>query len=257
MSQITVYKCDHTGKLFEDVVKYRKHLKKLAVQRREQRKFAIDRSKRDGWWLQLQQRAQTLDELKQFIIENQQFFWAESADCCDFNWKNAGKSRNGVVMPCPELVSFTCFDLKWSDSVRNTHHCPKNGVINWSCKDTFSDGRPKPTGYPGWHGRVEWTVKWPKEWDGVYLGADLFKGQRCRIYTGTGGGGNMRNGLQTFGYSAIIFAEDWPGLYQAQMKQQWINHENRRRRDLWRHLGGSGSIVLVDTVPDNWVCDPL
>ena len=95
------------------------------------------------------------------------------------------------------------------------------------------DGTDAPHGYPGWTGRVEWIVAWPEEWDGWYLGGDLFaKGTFCtgrqRANTGTGGGGGMRYSqkhkchVQSFGYDFKLFAADWPGLARYMVKQQFV-----------------------------------
>jgi hypothetical protein len=225
MSRVLVWKCDSTGKLFEDQKKYKSHLAKLARQRREQRKIQIENDIAQSWWTAAQNREMSIADLPQFIIENQKHFWAEAARH-EWDWDRVGKRHRGVVCPVPELVWFTEFNLLWSDEVSNSHTCPHNGVTNWGGREKLPDGTPAPRGYPGWTGRMEWRVKWPKEWDGTYLGSDLFKGRRCRIYSGTGGGGHYRDGCQTFGYGVEIFAADWPGLARFREKEL-----------MWRTLG--------------------
>jgi hypothetical protein len=125
-------------------------------------------------------------------------------------------------------------DLRWSDSVSNSHSRPHNGVENWG-------GRVKdaPRGYPGWTGRVEWLVAWPQEFDGIYLGGDLFsrgsfRSGRQRAHTGTGGGGGMfyskkhECDVQKFSYDFRIYAADWPGMDRFREKQRMWDILNKK-----------------------------
>lgn len=229
MSQVLVWKCDESGKLFEDKVKYQSHLRKLARERNEKRKLTVKEAEANAWWAEAYEREMTIQEWKQFVIDNQSRFWAEAAKGDPHDWANVGKThsrgKNGVICPVPRLLEFTEFSVRWNPNVSNSHSCPHNGVENWGGKDD------KPKSYPGWSGRVEWIVAWPKEWDGVYLGSDLFaKGTfqtgRQRAHTGTGGGGGMRYSekhgchVQSFGYDFRIFAADWPGMARVVAKDQ-------------------------------------
>lgn len=221
MSQVLVWKCDETGKLFEDKVKYQSHLRKLARERNEKRKLTVKEAEADAWWAKAYEREMTIDQWRQFVIDNQSRFWAEAAKGDPHDWSMVGKShsrrKDGVICPIPELLEFTAFNVRWSPTVSNSHSCPHNGVQNWGGKDD------KPKSYPGWTGRVDWIVRWPKEWDGWYLGGDLFSGGtfrsgRQRAHTGTGGGGGMRWSekyqcyVQSFGYDFRMYAADWPGM---------------------------------------------
>ena len=229
MSQITVWKCDQTGKLFEDQTKYKSHLRKLARERATKRKLTVAEAVADQKWKELYECEQSIEQWRDMVIANQNMFWAEAAKGDPYDWANVGKMRsrgkNAVVCPVPELLEFTEFSLHWNSNVSNSHSCPHNGVQNWGGKEG------KPTGYPGWSGRVEWIVAWPKEWDGVYLGGDLFSGitfcsGRQRAHTGTGGGGGMlysekhKCPVQSFGYDFRMYAADWPGMARHEgMKQ--------------------------------------
>jgi hypothetical protein len=228
MPRVTVWKCPHTGRLFEQEAKYRTHLARLSRERRERRRIQTDRETAQAWWLQLQQQEFEITELPRLVLEHQDRFWAEAAREEPWHWDQVGKTRRGVVCPVPRLLEFTQFCLTWSDSVSNTHACPHNGVTNWGGRKPGA-----PRGYPGWCGRVEWIVQWPREWDGCYPGSDLFKSRAARVYTGTGGGGGMRYDkkhgcdVQTFGYDTEIFAADWPGLARV-----------REKKHMWQRLGG-------------------
>jgi hypothetical protein len=212
--KIMVWKCDHTGKLFEDHDKYKKHLRKLANTRRVRKSLEIEENARKEWWAYAQNLEMGIDELVAFIIKNQDKFWVEASKAEAYDWKDVGKrTYKNIVMPVPVLSSFRVFSLSWSDSVSNSHRCPKDGVTNWG---RHAD---QPTGYPGWRGRVEWSIEWPKQFEHCYIGSDLFSGDLTRIHTGTGGGGGWKDGLQSFGYDVTIFASDWPGLARHHEKQ--------------------------------------
>lgn len=235
MSQILVWKCDEDGKIFEDKKKYQNHLRKLARERNTKRKLTVMEALADQKWNELYECEQSIEQWRDMVIANQNMFWAEAAKGDAYDWANVGKThsrrKNGVICPIPELLEFTTFDLRWSNSVGNSHSCPHNGVTNWA--PSWNKDKNLPTGYPGWCGRVEWIVAWPKEWDGVYLGGDLFakgtfRSGRQRAHTGTGGGGGMRYSekhkchVQSFGYDFKLFAADWPGLARYMVKQQFV-----------------------------------
>lgn len=226
MSQILVWKSDEDGKIFEDKKKYQNHLRKLARVRRERRRLQVEESLKDQIWNSLYECEQSIEQWRDMVIANQDLFWAEAAEGDPYDWKIVGKTYKGVVCPIPRLLEFTEFDLRWSDSVSNSHSCPVGGKTNWG-------GREKgaPHGYPGWTGRVEWIVAWPKAWDGHYIGSDLFaKGTfstgRQRAHTGTGGGGGMhyneKHGcyVMRHGYDFRIYAADWPGMARYYQKRQ-------------------------------------
>ena len=232
MSQVLVWKCDQTGKLFEDKNKYRGHLSKLARERNTKRRLMVAEALADQKWAELYECEQTIDQWRDMVIANQNMFWAEAAKADPYDWERVGKTRSrkkdAVVCPCPipELLEFTEFSVRWNPKVGNSHSAPHNGVQCWSSHEA-KDGRPHS--YPGWSGRAEWIVRWPKEWDGWYLGSDLFKGRRSRAHTGTGGGGGMRYSekhkcwVQSFGYDFRMYAADWPGMARYLAKQQFAD----------------------------------
>lgn len=229
MSIITAYKCDEDGKIFEDKSKYTAHLRKLARHRNAQRRLQVDENLKDQIWASLYECEQSLEQWFDMVIANQDLFWAEAAAGDPHDWQNVGKKlgrgKNAGNVPMPKVLKIT-HSMRWSDSVSNSHSCPHNGVTNWGGR---VEGAPR--GYPGWTGRVDWLVEWPKEFDGIYLGSDLFsRGTFCtgrqRAHTGTGGGGGghfnkeFNTWCQSPGYSFDIFAADWPGMarYYEKMK---------------------------------------
>lgn len=233
MSQILVWKCDQTGKLFEDKNKYKGHLSKLARERNTKRRLTVMEAVADQKWNELYECEQTIEQWRDMVIANQNMFWAEAAKHDSHDWSIVGKThsrkKDAVVCPIPELLEFTEFSVRWNPTVSNSHSRPHNGVTCWSSREA-EDGRPRS--YLGWSGRVEWIVRWPKEWDGWYLGGDLFCGGfgrsgRQRAHTGTGGGGGMRYSerhkcwVQSFGYDFRMFAADWPGLARHYAREQF------------------------------------
>jgi hypothetical protein len=150
MSQITVWKCDQTGKLFEDKAKYQSHLRKLARERNTKRKLTVIEAEADAWWQAAYNKEMTIDQWRQFVIDNQSRFWAEAAKTDPFDWNYIGKKntrgKNGVHCPIPELLEFTEFNVRWNPTVSNSHSRPHNGVTCWSSREA-QDGRP--TSYPG------------------------------------------------------------------------------------------------------------
>ena len=100
---------------------------------------------------------------------------------------------------------FTKFDIsvKYSSHVTNSHSCPKGGVQNWCAKDPS-----KPTGYPGWSGRISGVLVRSKKNMSSYPYSNICK--LLDLHTGTGGGGNAE-----WGYDLKIFADDWPVMAQS------------------------------------------
>ena len=234
---ITAYKSEADGKIFEDKSKYQAHLRKLARHRLAQKKLLIAKELKDAAWAELYEREQSIDDWMQMVIDNQHLFWAEAAAGNPYDWERVGmklgRGKNAHNLPIPRVLTIT-HSLKWSDMVSNSHSCPHNGVTCWSSHEA-KDGRPR--GYPGWHGHIEWLVEWPKEFDGIYLGSDLFSGGtfrsgRQRAHTGTGGGagGHFNKEFNTWcqrpAYDFRIYAADWPGLARY-----------REKRVMWNRLG--------------------
>jgi hypothetical protein len=231
MSVITAYKSDVDGKIFEDKSKYTAHLRKLARHRNAQRKLIIAEAEKDRVWAELYQREQSIDDWMQMVIDNQHLFWAEAAAGDPFDWQNVGKKlgrgKNAGNLPMPRVLQIT-HSLRWSDSVSNSHSCPHDGQTNWG---GHRSEEGVPNGYPGWTGHIEWLVEWPEEFDGIYLGSDLFskgtfRSGRQRAHTGSGGGagGHFSKVFNTWcqrpSYDFRIFAADWPGMarYREKMK---------------------------------------
>ncbi len=247
MGQILVWRCDTTGRLFEHKAEYQRHLRKMARERSTKRRLAIVEAESDAWWNAAWETDMSIEAWPAWVIANQDRFWAATAQKSPRDWKNVGKAvsrkKNACVLPIPVVLEFSRFELRWSTSVSNSHSCPHDGVTCWSSHEA-RDGRPR--GYPGWHGRVEWLVSWPEEYDGIYLGSDLFEaGTQVRVHTGSGGGGGMRFSdihgchVQRFGYELRLYASDWPGMAREEGRRQFIEVLKGERQAIDRCLADS------------------
>lgn len=202
MSIIQAYKCDTTGKLFEDKAKYVKHIRKIAAQRSwEKRIERANRTEQQWWEDNFWNKVRSLDQLKAAILHHRDVFAARGV-------KEYSCGRSSKLKPTP-LVEFTTFRLAYSPRVSNSHSCPHNGVTNWGGKE----GRP--THYAGWTGRFDYIVQSHKGQLSSYPGSsEMWKG--TRMHSGTGGGGGYRdqdkNFLQSFGFDFRLFAADWPAM---------------------------------------------
>ena len=105
------------------------------------------------------------------------------------------KPDRHIKIPSDFKIKILKFKLEYSDKVRNSHSCPRDGVRNWS-----NNIPGVPDSYPGWRGSFNYWVS--HEIYGV--GSDMFMG--TGINTGTGGSGRACY----WGYEVSLFASDWP-----------------------------------------------
>lgn len=218
MSQVLVWKSDADGKLFEDKAKYQKHLRKLAALRRERKKVEQANIDREAFLIRMGQEVTSEESLNQFIKDNWAWFF------------HNGVNRQ-LVWDSKKAYKFHEFhDVRislygWNDHVRNSHSCPRNGVQNWSGRDA-----DKPTGYPGWTGRIYIKVK-PgmmkyrgKSYMEDGFGSDYFADTTINTGSGGGGGGDE---YKEYGYDVKLFADDFPTWRDNVLKaQMWKTLSN-------------------------------
>jgi hypothetical protein len=201
MSVITAYKCDATGKLFEDKAKYVKHIRKVAAERRITRKIdAVHKTEKQWWMDNFWNRVKSLEQLKAAILHHRDVFAANGIK----NYRGSPK-----LLPTP-IIEFTTLKLHYKDSVSNSHNCPHDGVTNWA-----GETKGAPRGYAGWTGRFDYDVQSHKNQLHSYPGSSEMW-ENTRIHTGTGGGGGHKdqekNFKQSFGYVLYLFFSDWPAM---------------------------------------------
>lgn len=185
----TVFRCPFTQNLFPTKNSYSKHLM-------EYRKFIHRRISENNHKRMLSDlHSQTsFENIIKWIEKHPAFFY--------YNGLRYGSSPK-CIMPNNFSIKITYLNLIWSDSVSNTHDCPHNGVTNWGGREKFNDGTPKPRGYPGFDGRIEYKLSHDRS---GFFSMDIL--DNTGIHTGTGGGisGNR------YGFSVKFFEADWPGL---------------------------------------------
>lgn len=258
MSVITCFKSDVDGKLFEDKKKYQAHLRKLASARLAEKKVAQMEAERE-LFLDKMGQVKNIDELNQFIKDNWRWFWANGAQHDFYKWS----SNKGKAAEFHEYHEITISDLYFKEDLSNSHSCPRKGVQNFDTRASYNKG--KPTGYPGWSGRINIKVKPPmsKHKKDPYMhdgwGSSYF--ENTTINTGSGGGGgNNKNQYVSYSYDVKLWAADFPVMYEALRKDQWVQEKNAERLDVWRQLGGKGlpQSVTEQDIPSDWtVTDPL
>lgn len=183
------YQCPWTDKVFATKAAYRKHLSELRENRMHKRaRENIRNRKLDDLINQT-----SFEDIVNWIETNPEFFFDSVIKFGHSGWANRRAHLREDFW-----IKITYLDLHWSDSVSNSHSCPRDGVTCWSSHEA-KDGRPR--GYPGWHGRIEFQVS-----HDLGFGSDVFRS--TGIHTGTGGGG----GNNCFGYDVKFFASDWPGV---------------------------------------------
>ena len=145
--QIIAWKSEADGKIFEDKKKYQNHLRTLARHRLAQKKLLIAQEAKDALWAELYEREQSIDDWMQMVIDYQHLFWAEAAEGNRYDWERVGKKlgrgKNAGNLPMPKVLKIT-HDLRWSDSVSNSHSRPVGGVSNWGGREKMPDGSPAP-----------------------------------------------------------------------------------------------------------------
>ena len=192
---------------------------------------------------------ENIAELPSLILNNQSLFWKGAALSDPHNiWELVNiKKRKGVILPTPKLINISKFDYKWRDKIADYHSRPIGATRSNTTKF-----------YPGWEGSINWTVKWPHEFSSYYLGSKLFYHLNCGIYQSSGSGGQSSDDTQTFHYGFVIFAADFPKLYEKAMRSKYLIDENRNRKLMWQSIGGTSNPTEITEIPNNWVMpDPL
>lgn len=183
------YQCPWTDKVFATKAAYRKHLSELRENRMHKRaRENIRNRKLDDLINQT-----SFEDIVNWIETNPEFFFDGV-----IKFGHSGWATRRAHLREDFWIKITYLDLRWSDSVSNSHSCPRGGVTCWSSHEA-KDGRPR--GYPGWHGRIEFQIS-----HDLGFGSDVFRS--TGIHTGTGGGG----GNNCFGFDVKFFASDWPGV---------------------------------------------
>ena len=150
MPKVLVWKCPHTGKLFEQKRRYDAHLRRLSRIRCANRKWRQLEDDTVGLIKDIQQ-VNNMQEWCEFIFNNQKAFIIYGCLKKSFGDPEHIKEamENGWNIKVPKIQGIDIYRCNYSDSTRNTHSCPRNGKTNWG-------GRAEHgiRGYPGWSGNI-------------------------------------------------------------------------------------------------------
>ncbi len=219
MSIITAYKSDADGKIFEDKKKYQAHLRKLAAQRRQDKRIQDVKREFEEFNIRMGQ-VSSITELEKFIKDNWYTF------CVNGIRHNIYRGSD-AALALHECVDIKFKNIRWLEKMSNSHCCPKSGSTNWGGLK-----KDQPRGYPGWYGSIHIAVRTPLKTDRgtEYIsdgwGSDYF--EKTIICTGSGGGGPSKdNKYVSYEYEVSLWADDFPGLMLT-----------REQAVAWQHLGG-------------------
>ena len=186
---INAYQCPWTGKIFSTKKSYVTHLRML----REDRIHRAIRNRIKQKQFDEFINQDSFDKIIEWIETHPEFFFDRIIHDGRIGWRDRREHLRDKFW-----IKITYLDVRWSESVSNSHSCPRGGVTCWSSREA-EDGRPR--GYPGWSGRIEFQLS-----HDLGFGSDTFSG--TGIHTG-GGGGTSNN---RYGYDVKFFASDWPAL---------------------------------------------
>lgn len=182
----TAFRCPWTNKIYGDKKSYVKHLRKLRENSMHSRaRQLVNIRKKNDLWNQ-----PTFQSIFNWIEMNPEFMF-------DNGWIDRDRAKYRDKF----WIKLTYLDVSWSDSASNSHASPRGKHTNWGGRDLDKDGNPLPRGYPGFTGRIEYTMS-----HDIGFGSDIMRG--LGVHTGTGGGINGNK----YGYSVTFFDADWPGL---------------------------------------------
>ena len=195
------YICPWTDKLFPTKRGYVSHLINLRATRMHSRaRVIIKQNKMDDFLGQ-----PTINGLVNWVKINPDFFFNRSQG----PWYQNESTKKRLNSIRDEFwIKITNIDLTYSDSVSNSHSSPFSGVSNWGGRVIMDDGTPAPTGYPGFAGRIEFSMS-----HDIGRGSDAFSG--TGLNTGSGGGGRGINDTCNYSFELSMYLDDFPNIKAA------------------------------------------
>jgi len=217
MPQITVWKCNHTKKLFEHKSKYIQHLKALAVKRRRQQYYnSFINSINDA--INGEQECANAQELCEYVISHSKEYMAScllNGDGFRIGTEFNKALREGWKIEWPVFTGMKIYRSHWNNHVSNSHSAPRGKKTNWGIYD-----KEIPTGYPGWGGNFRiWhdadariVIHDPKKKKPILVKIPSFSDVSHLSGINTGSGGGRPDGSY---YDVKLFAEDFPGMQKT------------------------------------------
>lgn len=193
MPKIIAYKCPWTKKVFRNKENYVQHLNNY---RRTHILADVNKRKLLEFSKEIRQLS-SLNSIVSWIEQHQAVL-----NCL------TGKEY------CTDVqIRITKFNIRWNDSVINTHHCPEGGVEN------FFGLSHLPKGYPGWLGLIEFEyLDQHRDFSSRRVDFSNIM-SRLGILTGSGYCNNVSGR-----YDVRLFDSDWPGL----AKTRTLHHLSNR-----------------------------
>ena len=185
--KIIAYKCPDTGKIFESKLDYDRHRKNYIAKKRQERNHQKILDEMTNKLAKFRETAQTTHDIECWIIENSEFL-AHRHNVVNHRKKTTFEFLNVNI------------NVKYRESVANTHSAPFNHVQNWAREKHL------PMSYPGWYGRIEF--RYNGDIDGFF--SDIFR--NSGIYLGTGSGG-----CDWYSSEIILWGFDWPSMYSEKV----------------------------------------
>ena len=215
MPKITVWKCPHSGQLFEDEILYRKHLGILKRQRARARLYQGFMDAVDSV-VQGEMECKNAQELCEHVLAHSKEYMTKGALRDSFSTEFRTALRMGHEIQFPKYTGMKIYRARWSDSCSNSHGAPRGKRTNWGGNE-----KGEPRGYPGWTSqfRIWWdedakiriiNPKSKKKNKVTEIKVPCFS--NCTDYNSgmhTGSGGGRNDGSY---YSFTMFAADFPEM---------------------------------------------
>jgi hypothetical protein len=206
MPKIEVWKCPKSGKVFFGRDEYGKHITALRTRLNEERVWKRERSIiRERVWYAIEN-ISSPKVLAEYIKKHFHDIM--------ISYNGASPVVAEVIREI-ELKEFWFENLNYREHCSNSHNAPRDGVTNWSGRDD-----DKPTGYPGFSGRVKYVLdnepnfgdKRLKVGKGNIISIDINNALKY-IGVRTGGGGGCRNDASS--YEVTLFLSDFRSMKKA------------------------------------------
>lgn len=210
MPKVEVWQCSKTGKVFFGRDEYAEYIvalrKRLNVERAWKRERALIRERVEYAVANISN-TKVLAEYVKKHFHDIMIAW------------NASNPVIAEVIREMEMTDFHFSNMYYREHCSNSHVAPRDGVRNWSARDDSL-----PTGYPGFSGRVHYTVKNRPSSSDKRLkignnGVIVVDINRALEYIGirtSGGSTKSTTGESTYG--CTIFLSDFAAMKKAYFK---------------------------------------
>lgn len=203
MPRVDAWLCTRTNHLFRTEREYKSHMRSMA-------RDSLQRKKAKQYIEQHVKMIQELPDIVDIVRELPRILVSYLTVAKGFKFEESPE----------ELFTFN-LELQFSDSVSNTHSCPRGGVTNWG-----GNKKDAPRGYPGWKGRIQYRThksfcKVSNDYRKGIRSTDLLK--LFGIHTGAGSGNKAEDGAMVHGYQVELFGTDFPLPYEKVMKKRMMD----------------------------------